>query len=173
MKAKILLLFTFFCLLFLAAPVMAIGPWQAGEVGNNPNLSVSNGGLRDERGEAGGYIVWVQSTNGYWLKWLFFDSSSGQGKMNSAIIADIATLAQSSADGLSYANGQNTVNENQWIYLSPDGSGTQYTVPGLGTHGMVWWLFYAGFGHSVATANDAASRYPNGAFWQYNFVQLT
>jgi len=164
-KAAVLILALALSMMFMTvAPAMAIGPWQALEVGNNPNLWVSLGALHNSRGEAVGVVLWAESS-GVWLKWSFFDALSGQGKANNAIAATLATLAQFSADVTAHINGEPAVNENKWIYLSQEGSGNQYNG-----HGMVWWLFYL-----ISGSNDIASygatRYPNGVYWKYNFIQ--
>ena len=158
------------------APVIAIGPEEAFNVGLNPNLWIGGGAVHNNRGAAGGNVLWYESSKGYSGKWEMFDTASGQGKMNNAIIATINTLSQFSSDETAYLNGQPTVNENTWIFMSPEGSGNQFQFPSpnplyaLGPHGMIWWFFYLGFGHSVPFANTVAAEYPNGSFWQYNFV---
>jgi hypothetical protein len=153
----------------VVAPAMAIGPWEALEVGNNPNLWVALGALHNSRGEAVGVVVWTE-ISGVSLKWSFFDTVSGQGKANNAIVATLSTLAQFSADLNAYMNGEPTVNENKWIIMSPDGSGNQYFHPTYGWHGTIWWLFYIGSGSS-SIASYVASLYPNGVYWMYNFIQ--
>jgi hypothetical protein len=148
------------------APVMAIGPWQAKDVGKNPNLVTLLGALKNDRGKAVGVVEWFGAQD-VLMKMSFFDTVSGQGKANNAINATISTVAQFFTDFLAYMNGEPTVNENKWIILSPEGSGNQF-----GGHGMIWWLFNYTFGNS-ATADLVASLYPNGVYWIYNFVKIT
>ncbi len=163
----------------VVAPVMAIGPEQAFVVGLNPNLRFAAGAVHIGRGAAGGNVLWYESPNGYSGKWEYFDATAGRGKINNAIIATISTISQFPADGNLYLAGKPTVNDNKWIYLSPEGSGNHFQFPlpsplnALGSHGMIWWLFYLGFGRIVSVADNAAAQYPNGVFWQYNFVKLS
>jgi hypothetical protein len=171
-------------------PVLANGPDEAFLVGNNPNLWMSAppmSALHDSRGNAGGNIIWVEAhdrTTGAYLcseKWNYFDAAAGAGKMNNAIIATMPTLNQFTADMTAYVAGNPTVNENKWIFMSPEGSGYQYTsttYPTLGTHGMIWWFFYGAFraGNMPSSAASAAAlavaqAYPNGVFWNYNFYK--
>jgi hypothetical protein len=171
-------------------PVLANGPDEAFEVGNNPNLWMSTppmAALHNQRGNAGGNIIWVDirdKTTGAYLyseKWNFFDAAAGTGKTNNAIIATIPTLNQFTADNTAYAAGNPTVNDNKWIFLSPEGSGNQYTsptLPALGAHGMTWWFFFGSMrmgGLSSTAASAAATaiagEYPNGVFWNYNFYK--
>ena len=163
-------------------PVLANGPDEAFGVGNNPNLWMSAppmAALHNQRGNAGGNIIWVtvvDKTTGaslYSTKWNFFDPSSGGGKMNNAIIATRDTLLQYSADVTAYMSGNPTVNENKWIFLSPEDSGNQYEG-----HGMVWNFFFGGMLMGGMDATDAAAAataianaYPNGGFWNYNFYK--
>ena len=164
------------------APVMAIGPNQAFDVGNNPNLTFDLEALENHRGAALGFVLWHESSLGYSGKWWWFDASEGGGKMNNAIDADIYTLSQYGLDETTWLSGNPTVNENKWIFLSPEGSGNQFQFPDfppyqayhlLGSHGMIWWLFYLGFGNSVTLANFVAANYPDGIFWNYNFVKMS
>jgi hypothetical protein len=80
-----------------------------------------------------------------------------------------------------YPLGEPTVNENKWIFLSPDGSDyPQYPFGpsgSYGTHGMLWYYFYVsmrtgGLSGPVAAAGATAAvaNYPNGWLWQYNLI---
>jgi hypothetical protein len=164
------------------APVMAIGPDQSFDVGNNPNLTNALGALQNHRGAALGYVLWYESSKGFSGRWLFFDAPEGGGKMKNAIDADIYTLTQGSLDEAALLSGNPTVNENKWIFLSSESSGNQFIFPDtpayhalylLGSHGMIWWLFYFGFGHSSTLANNVAAAHPDGVFWNYNYVKMT
>lgn len=164
-KASVLIFALALLMMFMTvAPAIAIGPWQAWEVGNNHNLFVNLGALHNTRGGSGTPVLWVE-TSGFWQKWSFFDALSGQGKANNAIAATYPTLMQFLADWNAYMNGEPTVNENNWIYLSPESSGNQYNG-----HGMIWCLFF-GISGSNAIASSVASLYPNGVYWKYNFIQ--
>ena len=151
----------------MCTPVLAIGPFQAVDVGNNPNLtalSFPEEVARNWRGEAGGYMNWAASD----IKSMFFDASAGQGKANNAVQANMATLSEIA---LELSGDAQLTLENKWIYLSPEGSGNQFTGGPLGTHGMLWWFTWGISGHNVAVANQWASLYPDGAFWQFAIVK--
>jgi len=165
MNRKLLMLTLMPLVLSVILPqAMAIGPWHAWEVGNNRNLLVSLGALHNMRGEAGTPVLWIE-TFGFWQKWSVFDALSGQGKINNAIPATYETLMQFSDDMIAHMSGNPSVNENKWIYLSPEGSGNQYNG-----HGMVWWLGYLISGDPTI-ADYIAAEYSNGVFWKYNFIQ--
>ena len=163
MKKAVVLVSALSIIFMAVAPTMAIGPWHASEVGNNRNLFVSLGALHNTRGEAGTPVLWIE-TYGFWQKWSFFDALSGQGKINNAIPATYETLLQFSSDMTAYVSGGPTLNENKWIYLSPEGSGNQHDG-----HGMVWWLGYLISGDSTI-ADYIAAEYSNGVYWKYNFI---
>jgi len=166
------------------APVMAIGP--SGAVNNeNPNFSIDViDAVHNWRGGAVGQIIWTPMPVGqprtFWSEMRLLDATSGGGKAKNAIAATRSTFAQWVADMTAYGSGEPTVNENKWIFLSPEGSGNQDTFGpngAYGTHGMVWyWLFislYTG-GYSGPAAAEGASalvvQFSKGLFWQYNFI---
>ena len=180
---KILVIVAFLLIAaFIASPVLAIGPELAFEEGNNPNLWFGGGAIHNMRGEAGGNILWFDYYDSaqvykYSGKWIMADPTSGQGKMNNAIIGTIVTLSTYSTDQAAYISGNPTVNENKWIFLSPDGSGYQFAfsppnpLSALGPHGSLWWLMYLGPARRDATvASSIVTNYPDGVFWTYNFV---
>jgi hypothetical protein len=178
-KATVPLLALASLMMFAAvAPVMAIGPEQAFDVGNNPNLWIGGGAIHNDHGEAGGNILWYKASSGYSGKWLLSDPTSGEGKMNDAIIATISIISQFAADQTAFLSGNPTVNENKWIFLSPDGSGNQFAYSSgpfaaYGSHGILWWLMFFGPAQRNATqASTIAANYPNGLFWNYNFVKM-
>jgi hypothetical protein len=154
-------------------PVMAIGPFGASD-NDNPNFWIDPvGAIWNYRGKAVGNIIWSPQPLGqprtYWSEWRWFDASSGGGKVNNAIAADMSTIGEWVADMAAYANGLPTVNENRWIFLSPE--------PSNGPHGMVWRMMYISYlagGMSSADAAEAATfaaaQYPKGVFWRYNFI---
>jgi hypothetical protein len=157
MKRKMILI-SVLALLMLAAtvaPAMAIGPWQASDVGNNKNLFERYGGVVNSRGEASGSMVWAYSTTGgYWVTWKWRDPEDAKGLMNNAII--VVTYADMVLySGVDY--------ENKWIYLSGEGVGDQF----MG-HGWVYWLFFV-LGGPAAAASAAAS-FPRGALWMHNNI---
>jgi hypothetical protein len=164
------------------APVMAFGPWQAFEVGNNPNLDLIPRGLINQRGAAAGNVAWFEMADVY-QKWEYFDAVKGLGKANSAVEANMFAIFTWFADLFDYQAGESTVNENIWFYLSPEGSGYQYRHPSsnplyaLGYHGMVYWLTYyacAGLPLTMEEKNliamMVAGQHPDGVYWRYNFI---
>ena len=182
-KATIVILgLTLLVLSAAVAPVMAIGP--SGAVNNeNPNFSIDViDAVHNWRGGAVGQILWTPMPVGqphtFWSEMRLLDATSGGGKTKNAIAATRSTFAQWMADITAYGSGEPTVNENKWIFLSPDGSGNQDTFGpngAYGTHGMVWyWLFISfytgGYEDPAALASAVAVQFPKGLFWQYNFI---
>jgi len=177
-KSVLVLAVALLAVAMLATPVMAIGPYNAYEVGNNPNLKYLNGGTVNAKGNAGGSNVWAWSTtNEYWVRWKWLDPSDAKGIMNSAImVTNIMQLTQVTTSDYG----------NKWIYLSGDGgsnlyqfqfpaSGSNPQIPyayynSLGKHGMLWWLFFFAFG-SVGAADSTIGNFPNGALWMHNLIQ--
>ena len=80
-------------------------------------------------------------------------------------------------DIVAFLNGEETQLENKWIFMSPDGSGKQIPSP-IGTHGMVFWMYWGLFGgigampDSAIFAAEHAAEFPDGVFWKYNFIKL-
>ncbi len=124
----------------VAMPVMAIGPEQAAEVGNNPNLSSPRGNPVLDT-PSGVHNVWTSAFN-HWI-----DASKGEGKMNNAVIvgptADVT---------LAYLLTHISEYENTWIYLSQIG--------------FKAFLIY-GQGMDPDEAEDAAAFYPDGIYWLF------
>jgi hypothetical protein len=145
-------------LALLVSPVLAIGPNNAAEVGNNKNLTGLSGSVMNDN-PSGNTILW--GAQGRIL--LSMIASKGEGRMNNAIIANIGTLAVmfSSPD---YAN--------KWIYLSGDGGTnieqfafTTGPYAPLGSHGMLFWFTLFTFGSLEAAQNDALE-HPDGIYLQ-------
>ena len=124
----------------VAMPVMAIGPEQAAEVGNNPNLSIPTGNPRLDT-PSGVHNLWTSVFN-HWI-----DASKGGGKMNNAVIvgptADVT---------LAYLLTHLSEYENTWIYFSQTA--------------FKYFLIYAQ-GMTAEEAGAAADLYPYGIYWQY------
>jgi hypothetical protein len=137
----------------LATPVLAIGPEQAAEVDNNPNLDSMFGGLINTRGEASGSNVWAYSTTngGYWITWKWRDASDAKGLMNNALVPTTTT------EMISYISSDY---DNRWIFLSGK--------PATG-HGMLY-RFWMGFTLDASVASSMENLYPNGAFWMHNSI---
>jgi hypothetical protein len=140
----------------LVSPVMAIGPTNAGQVGNNPNLTLNPNGQPTMDNPSGSRRVWGHDIV-FWL-----DASKANGVINNAIIADISTLS---------ALGKNPDEfNNMWIYLSGEHYGNTFNNPidnpDVGSHGMFYWMLRGlGFPHSYALA-VALDRAPDGFYFR-------
>jgi hypothetical protein len=171
----------------LITPVMAIGPFNALDVGKNKNLLPLGPGVLNQRGgEYKGAILWMMGAEGeVWVRWEWQDAALlAKGLKNNAITAEgppsygyFATLAEE--------------NENKWIYLSGDGAtySGQFTGPDLNSHGMLWWLWFAATwaakyaeviqnggtpaaanAAGIAAGNQAVIEHPQGIFWKTNEI---
>jgi len=183
-KAALVLAVALMVVAMLATPVMAIGPYNAYEVGNNPNLKYLNGGTVNAKGNAGGSNVWAWSTtNEFWVRWKWLQPTDAKGILNKAVMA-------TSMEDLELVVTADY--ENKWIYLSGDDKPSypnpyQFRFPkptnasdpdyptnmylwSLGSHGMLWWLFFFAF-KSPTAANSAATSFPYGALWMHNNIQ--
>ena len=149
-----------FMISVMVTPAMALGPLNAAEVGNNPNLSILAGNPVLDN-PSGSHVVWSEDSKSFWL-----DASEANGVMNNAIIADINTLFAMGASPYPF--------ENKWIYLSGEYYGNTWNNPNdnpdRGTHGMFYWLLRAlGFPHSYAL-NVALTRAPDGFYLKINHI---
>lgn len=140
--------FSFFLIsaFLLITPVMAIGPFQALEVGNNENLDGVTGLLVFNDNPSGNTILW--SSQGTIM--LSMIASKDQGRMNNAIIANIGTLM---------VMKNNPDYRNKWIYLSGESGPNLYM-----SHGMLYWFTYGVFGE--AAAQHDAAEHPDGVYLQ-------
>ena len=170
----------------MTIPVMAIGPTKALEVGNNPNLkpTTTGYGAVNTCGNSGDGVITVLDPRGIWIKWNWFNASIGKGKFNTAINAGPAPPEPSvpifdimEADIEAFLNAEETQLENKWIFMSPEGSGKQIPSP-IGTHGMVFWMFWGLAGGANAMPDSAifaaeeTAKHPDGVFWKYNFIKM-
>ena len=168
MNGKVSALSAFLIVLaLLVSPVLAIGPNNAAEVGNNKNLTGLSGSVMNDN-PSGNTILW--GAQGRIL--LSMIASKGEGRMNNAIIANIGTLAVMFSNP-DYAN--------KWIYLSGDGGSNiqqyEFTIPAypnqqpyiyystLGEHGILFWFTLVTFGSLEAAQNDALE-HPDGVYLQ-------
>jgi hypothetical protein len=126
----------------VAMPVMAIGPQQAAEVGNNKHLILDeyNDPILDT--PSGVHDVWVESTLAF-SHWI--NASKGEGKMNNAVIID-------SQSSLIYLLQHPYEYENRWIYFN------QY-----------WFAVSLMIGGEPDYL-EIASQYPDGIFWHFVYV---
>ena len=113
----------------MVGTVMAIGPLKALEVGKNPKATgiVPLGiVMLDDVGPNN--IAWI-NLEGMIMN--MADARKGKGRMNTAIIADHATVVAMQADDSLY--------ENKWVYFSGTGQ-PQYDDPldDTGSHGMLY-----------------------------------
>ncbi len=77
----------------LVSPAIAIGPFGAAD-NENANFWIDPAGaIWNYRGKAVGHIIWSPQPLGqprtYWSEWRWFDATSGGGKKNNAIAADM------------------------------------------------------------------------------------
>jgi hypothetical protein len=184
MKKKFLGFFVgLLAVVMLATPVMAKGPIKALEVGKNPNLETTitgYNGVINIRGKAGGSLITVLEDD-IWVQWNWFSASAGKGKMNNAIEAgppDVMIFDIMAADTEAFKNGEETLLENKWIFMSPEGSGKQGPPGSPNPHGMVYWMYFglameggASVPEAFAFAEEHAAMFPDGVFWKYNFIK--
>ncbi len=133
-------------LLLLVPAAMAIGPEQAAEVGNNPNLSIPGANPVLDT-PSGVHNVWSESA-GIFNHWI--SASKGEGKMNSAVI-----VGPSGDVKLTYLFAHLSEYENTWIYFNQ----------------LVFKAFLInGQGMTEQEAGDTAALYPDGIYWHFVFV---
>ena len=150
---------TLLTVLCVIAPVLAIGPTKAAEIGHNPNVGINPTTQKT-------YINTPNVKSGLdrvtWLDnqmFLYLNVSNVKGLMNNAVIADIDTV-----------NGMNTSPEdyeNNWIYLSGETEGNAHEGHGM----FYWWITspVVGFPADQAEASILA-RNPDGGFVKINYV---
>jgi hypothetical protein len=126
----------------LALPVMATGPQQAAEVGNNPNLTIGSSGEPVLDTPSGIHNLWVDSEEYFGH---YINASSAKGIMNNAVIVGTDVT-------LSYLLYHLSEYENRWIYFS-------YAY-------FYAFLYYTG----VPNYEEEAGRYPDGIYWHIVFV---
>lgn len=134
--------------MLLTVPMaIAIGPEQAAEVGNNPNLSTNEQGHPILDTPSGVHNFWTSVFN-HWIS-----ASKGGGKMNNAVIVGLGPTAPH--PNLGYLMTHTSEYENTWIYFSQ-------TV-------FKYFLIYVqDFTEEEAT--NTAALYPDGIYW--NFVTV-
>ncbi len=159
MKKIIVLVFAFSFLITscAVAPVLAIGPTKAAEVGNNPNVFINpvnqKTALNTPNGDHSALdrVTWFGNT-----VFLYLNVSNVKG-LNNAIIADISTVETMIADPSYF--------ENKWIYLSGENSGNAFNGHGM----FYWWIRANGFSDEQALASILA-RNPEGGYVKTNYV---
>ena len=154
-------------MLTAVAPVLAIGPTKAAEVGNNPHLYVNpvnqKTALNSSNGDQSPFdrITWYGNQI-----ILYLNVSNNNGIINNAIIGDINTVNGMIANPDDFTN--------KWIYLSGENYGNSWNNstdnPDVGSHGMFyWWIRSQGFSNEAALAS-IATRNPDGGLLKYNYV---
>ena len=151
-----ILLLAFFASIICVAPVMAIGPTKAAEVGKNPHLIINPINQRTMLDNPNGdfcaldRVVWYGETINLHL------NASNTNGLNNAIDADISIVEAMSANPHDF--------ENKWIYLSGENYGNAYDGHGM----FYWWLISEGYSHEQAlTALDRAA---DGCYLKSNYV---
>ncbi len=174
MKKTVFVAAAFLAVIALATPVLAIGPWEAFQVGNNKNLTMFGEALGNTRGNAGGsiYWFWVEADQ-HWVRWQFQDPRQAKGLMNKAIVAPQYSGLPSGLPAYFSALDSNQL-DNNWIYLSGDGATYPSQYRG---HGMLYWFVFgitllggASAADATAAANYIVSQYPAGELWKHNDI---
>lgn len=158
--AVLVLMFASLMISAVVAPVFAVGPWQAEEVGNNPKFGVNLlAGRVFLDTPSGDRIGWGDEVRSHYVNALH-----AEGIMNTAIDADINTFRAILANPAYF--------ENKWIYLSGENSGNWYNPtpdnPSM-RHGIFYWLLRSkqvGFTHAEAMATVADA--PDGMYMMMN-----
>jgi hypothetical protein len=194
MKSKVLgIVVVLMAVAMLATPVMAIGPFNALDVGNSKNLEPIGAAVLNQRGENyKGAILWMMGTSGeHWVRWEWQDAATlAKGLKNNAVTA-------MGPPSMGYFTALSEENENKWIYLSGDGATypAQYVngPDGGKSHGMLWWFWFAVTWASkyaeviknggtqqaavlaansagIAAGNQAVIEHPQGIFWKTNEI---
>ncbi len=174
MKKAVFVAAAFLAVVVLATPVLAIGPWEAFEVGNNKNLGTFAAALGNTRGNAGGsiYWFWVEADQ-HWVRWQFQDPRQAKGLMNKAFVAPQYSGAPTGLPAY-FSALDSAQYDNDWIYLSGDGA----TYPSqYNGHGMLYWFVFGISrlgGASIPAATAAAvyilSQYPTGELWKHDDI---
>lgn len=166
-KAAVSILALAFLMFTTVAPVLAVGPTKAAEVGNNPHLYVNpvnqKTALNSSNGDQSPFdrITWYGNQI-----ILYLNVSNNNGIINNAIIGDINTVNGMIANPDAFTN--------KWIYLSGENYGNSWgnstDSPDVGSHGMFyWWIRSQGFSNEAALAS-IATRNPDGGLLKYNYV---
>ena len=162
MNRKVLgIALTGFFLAMLATPVMAIGPEQAVEVGNNPNADTFESTWAIET-PSHVRISW--EPNGRIILWR--NANPTQGIMEN--VAYVINTGQK----LYYYSLHKGEFEKMWAYWSGEYAGGTWTSilgPGEGSHGAIYWMHRAA-GFTAAESLEIALERPYGAYSRFHFV---
>jgi len=164
--AVVVLAFALLMMFAAVAPVMAMGPLKAQDVGHNPNLSGAPGsGIAHlDGGKSGNTFMFINA--GPWEGMIFHDckTTTGNGRMNNAIVVTIAVMMDFTVHPELYYN--------EWMFFSGDNSGSQFNNPiddpDVGPHGMLYWFAEKAFGAGYGPA--VVAEHPDGVFVNWHFV---
>jgi len=135
----------------LATPVMAIGPWQAEEVGSNPNLhadeepwkvvvlDTSNVDIQWNDYGIESDNVWRSADREQYL-------SASNAKIKNAVLGSFELFVSMATDPEVASEY-----ENKWIFLTHDG----------------FMVYLLALGFSPIDAAQIASQYPDGLYYRY------
>lgn len=145
-------------MLSAASPALAVGPTNAAQVGNNPNVFINPANQKTALNNPNGDQSAVDRITWYGNQIILYKNvSNSNGILNSAIIADINVV-----DAMNSNPGEFV---NKSIYLSGENSGNSYNDHGL----FYWWIISQGFSVEAALASIAA-RNPDGGLMKFNYV---
>lgn len=159
-KVSVLVL-TLMAVAMLATPVMAFGPKQAVEVGNNPNTDTFQN-------------TWaIETPSHVRISWdpdgkivLWRNANPNQG------IMDNVAFVINSGLKMVYFNQHMAEFEGVWVYWSGEYAGGSWIsplVPGEGSHGAIYWLHRL-YGFSPVESLEIALERPYGAYMRFHFV---
>jgi len=186
-KAVLVIAAALMAMAMLATPVMAIGPFNALQVGKIENLRGSGPSVINGRGGSGGDIYWsVAGSGDHWVRWEFQEPPQAKGLMNNAIIAEYPGPTPEYPNMFAYFAYLSLEEfDNKWIYLAKEGEDVgQWTSPLFGTHGMLYWYIWgmAYMGTSGTSAEKAAAAtlaatnfvgdHQDGMFWKHNDIPM-
>jgi hypothetical protein len=147
--------------LLLLPSVFALGPEQAAEVANNPNIeTIDNGCALETPSHA--YHTWAEE--GKILLWINANSDKD-------VTRHVALRIVSGATMFYYTLHQNEF-EGEWIYWSGELAGGTWSTgmfPTEGSHGAIYWA-HRGVGYSAEESLEIAMERPFGAYSRYHFI---
>ncbi len=153
----IVVMFALLMMLTAVAPVLAFGPLNAEEVGNNPNLTgdAATGIAHMDAGKSSNTFMWINS--GTFEGMIFHDEKTtiGAGRMNNVIVVTIATLMDLNVHPELYYN--------KWMFFSGETNG-----PTFMGHGMLYLFAEKAFGAGSGAA--LVAEHPDGVFATWHFV---
>jgi hypothetical protein len=161
-RMKVLVPLLSLLMLLVVPTVMALGPSQAAEVGNNPNLFDSTLVTTALENPSDVRITW--SISGKINHWM--NAEPAQGIMN-----NVELVINSPSKMLYFAQHQGDY-ENKWVYWSGEYAGGTWVspmAPGEGPHGAIYWM-HRSLGYSPEESLEIALERPYGAYLRYHFV---